>query len=124
VIYLIDTNIVIDHLRGERLATEFLLSIEEGRAQGCVSVLTEYELLAVPRLTASQAEEISRLLAMMPRLAVTSRIARLAAEFHRRYQTNIADALIAATARIRRATLVTRNVKHFRPIKALRIHAL
>lgn len=123
-IFLIDTNIIIDHLRGEPVATEFLLSIEDGRAQGCVSVLTEYELLAVPRLTRYQATEISRLLTMMPHLAVTSRIARLAAEFHRHYHTTIADALIAATARLRRATLVTRNVKHFQPIKALRLHTL
>ena len=57
--YLIDTNILIDHLRGERTATAFLLQIEEGRAQASVSVITEYELLSVPRLTAIQAHEIA-----------------------------------------------------------------
>jgi len=124
VTYLIDTNVLIDHLRGHPKATEFLVPIEEGRARACVSVITEYELLAVPVLTANQAQEIARLLTFMPRLAVTSRIARLAADFHRRYEVLLADALIAATACARRATLVTRNVKDFRPIKGLRLHSL
>jgi len=104
--YLIDTNILIDHLRGDPRATEFLLDVETGRLQAGVSVVTEYELLCFPKLSASESREISRLLALMPRLAITSRIARLAAEFHRRHQANIADALIAATARSRNATLV------------------
>lgn len=122
--YLVDTNILIDHLRGEPTATAFLLTIEGGRAQAGISVITEYELLSVPRLTPHQATEIARLLALMPRLAVTSKIARTAAELHRRYETTIADALIAATAQTRRATLVTRNVKDFRPIHGLRIHTI
>lgn len=122
--YLIDTNILIDHLRGDPTATTFLLQVEEGRVRASVSVITEYELLAVPRLTPQQAHEIARLLSLMPRLAVTSRVARLAAELRRRYQTNVVDALIAATASLRHATLITRNVKDFRPIKGLRLHSI
>lgn len=55
VTYLIDTNILIDHLRGDRVSTEFLLQIEQGQARASVSVITEYELLAVPRLSPHQA---------------------------------------------------------------------
>jgi predicted nucleic acid-binding protein len=61
---------------------------------------------------------------LLPRLAITSRVARLAAEFRNRHQTDIADALIAATARARNATLVTRNLKDFRRIKGLRLQGL
>lgn len=60
----------------------------------------------------------------MPRLAITSRVARLAAEFRQRYQTNLVDALIAATAHLRHATLVTRNLKDFQPIKGLQLHSI
>ncbi len=70
--YLIDTNILIDHLRGDVRATEFLLDVETGRAKGCVSVLTEYELLSVSHLQASEKREIERLLLLLPRLAITS----------------------------------------------------
>ncbi len=100
--YLVDTNILIDHLRGDRTSTEFLYRVlEEGKAQAGISVITEYELLAVPHLILHQEHKIAKLLALMPRLAVTSKVARLAAEFRRRHQTNIADALIAATAHLR-----------------------
>ena len=122
--YLIDTNILIDHFRGDKVATEFLLQVEEGRVQASVSVITEYELLVVPHMSPVQAREIKRLLGFMPRLAVTSRIARLAADFRRRYQTNIADALIAATAHARHATLITRNLKDFRLIQGLHLHSI
>ena len=122
-IYLIDTNILINHLRGEEGATAFLLQVEAGRARACVSVITEYELLAVPRLTPHQAHEIARLLALLPTLIVTSRVVRVAAECHRRYQLNLADALIAATALVRRATLVTRNVRDFKPVHGLQLHS-
>ena len=122
--YLIDTNILIDHLRGDKQATEFLLDVETGRAKGCVSVLTEYELLSVPQLESSEKREIERLLLLMPCLAITSWVARLAADFRRRYQTDIADALIAATAKARSATLVTRNLKNFQRIKGLRLQGL
>jgi predicted nucleic acid-binding protein len=124
VTYLIDTNILIDHLRGDARATEFLIDVETGRTKGCVSVLTEYELLSVPNLHPGERREIDRLLHVLPRLAITSRVARLAAEFRGRYHTDIADALIAATARARNATLVTRNLKDFQPIKGLRLQGL
>jgi len=51
--YLIDTNILIDHLRGDSKATVFLQQIEEGTAQAAVSVITEYELLASAKLKES-----------------------------------------------------------------------
>jgi predicted nucleic acid-binding protein len=124
VIYLIDTNILIDHLRGEALATQFLTNVETGRTKACISVLTAYELLTVPHLQAGETREIERLLTLLPSLAITPRVARLAAEFRRRYQTDIADALIAATAKIRNAMLVTRNLKDFQRIKGLRLQTL
>ncbi len=122
--FLIDTNILIDHLRGESRATKFLLDVETGRTKGCVSVLTEYELLSDPCLQPSEKREIERLLNLMPRLAITSRVARLAAEFRSGYDTDIADALNAATSKARNATLVTRNIKDFKRIKDLKLYPL
>jgi len=44
--YLIDTNIIIDHLRiGEEKATNFLKKVERGEVKASISVITEYELL-------------------------------------------------------------------------------
>lgn len=117
--YVIDTNIVIDHLRGDPAATHFLEEVERGTHQATISVITEFELLAFPHLTPAVQRHIMALLALLPKLSVTSSVARTAASFHRRYQTDMADALIAATALRAHATLVTRNLKHFRPIREI-----
>ena len=121
---LIDTDILIDHLRGDPSATALLQDVATGRVRASISVITESELLAGRLLTARQLREIEALLALLPKLAVTSRVARLAAQFQRAYAIGLPDALIAATATLANAALVTRNLKHFRPIKALRLHPL
>ena len=117
--YLIDTNILIDHLRGDSNVTVFLQRIEEGSARAAVSVITEYELLASAKLKESEIVKINSLLELIPRLAITSQTVRIAAKFHRNYRTDLADALIAATAFLAKATLVTRNIKHFHNIREL-----
>jgi len=52
----------------------------------------------------------------MKRLGITSKIARLAGAFYGRHKAqglSLPDALIAATAKVYRKTLLTRNTKHF-----------
>ena len=119
---LIDTNVLIDHLRGDPEATVILRDVEAGRVHASVSVITESELLSGRQFTPHHLRQIETLLALFPKVAVTSRVARLAAQFRRHYQIDLPDALIAATATIANATLVTRNLKHFRPVKELRLH--
>lgn len=122
--YLIDTNILIDHLRGDPLANQFLRNIETGRLRATVSVITECELLASAGLTLQDERRILTLLTLLPRVAVTSHIARRAAQLRRRYRITIADALIAATALQSHATLVTRNLKDFRLVRELHVQGL
>ncbi|MBI2495890.1 MAG: type II toxin-antitoxin system VapC family toxin [Candidatus Omnitrophica bacterium] len=122
--YLIDTNILIDHLRGDPQAARFLRDVETGRVRAMISVATECELLASPVLTTRDERRITTLLELLPRVAVTSHIAQLAAKLRRRYQITIADALIAATALQSHATLLTRNLKDFQPIRELDVQAL
>jgi len=55
--YLIDTNIIIDHLRGDNVVTSFLEETENAKVKVSISVITEYELLAYPSLTRQQEEE-------------------------------------------------------------------
>src|SRR3989338_4137189 len=119
--YIIDTNILIDHLRGDIKITSFLEDVENGKKQAAISVITEYEILVGIKNSAEQ-EIISSLLKIMPRLTVTSSIVHIAAGFHRTYRTGVVDAIIAATAYNTRSTLLTRNLKHFRNIKG--IHAI
>lgn len=101
-----------------------LQDVRAGRIRASISVITEVELLAAPVLTASHLRQIDSLLELLPKIAVTSRVARIAARLCRTYRLTLPDALIAATALLSHATLVSRNLKHFRPIKELRLQTL
>jgi len=122
--HLVDTNILIDHLRGEPLAGRFLQDVESGRTRATISVITECELLSVSTLTRREERRILALLALLPSVAVTPHIAQQAARLRRQHTITIADALIAATALSGHAILVTRNVKDFRSIRSLQIQSL
>ena len=121
---LLDTNILIDHLRGDPTATTLLRDVETGRVHANISVITETELLSSASLARRELRDIHTLLSFLPTVAVTSRIARTAAALRRTYHMDLPDALIAATAHVAHATLVTRNLKHFRQIKGLRVETL
>ena len=122
--FLIDTNILIDHLRGDATSTEFLLRFEKGNDYASISVITEYELLVGPSPNSKEVLRIEQMLRLFPKISITSGIVRIAARFRQRHRTDTVDSLIAATAYSIKATLVTRNLKHFTPISEMHVHSL
>ncbi|HDZ76668.1 MAG TPA: type II toxin-antitoxin system VapC family toxin [Candidatus Omnitrophica bacterium] len=122
--YLIDTNIIIDHLRGDKTATSFLEEIENRQIKASISVITEYELLACPILTKRQEKEIISFVKIFAMLNITPSIVKTAACFKKTYSAGIVDSLIAATAYRSKSTLITRNIKHFKNIKEIQIKSI
>src|SRR3989338_7484298 len=118
---LIDTNIIIDHLRGDSSVTSFLEDIESKNIQASISVITEYELLIFSKLTPKQEKEILSFLKIFVILNITSSIVRIAASFGRKYHSDIVDSLIAATAYKNKSILITRNTKHSKKKKEIQI---
>lgn len=113
---LIDTNICIDHLRGYRPATEYLLKLQN--MERWISAITVMELYAAPRISAAQEERMAGLIAAFNGIIdIDQNIARTAGEliakYRKDYGLNPVDALIAATALFLDAVLITRNKKHF-----------
>jgi hypothetical protein len=110
---LVDTTILVDHLRGHEDARQYLKSIEGARS---VSVVSRAELFAGVFDEADR-RRVETLLSAFREHEVTPRIAEMAGFFKRDYQpshgTGIADALIAATAEVHEMRLVTLNEKHF-----------
>ena len=110
---LVDTCVLIDSLRDRPAVIEFWRRVQ-GRPS--VSVVTVAELYAGAR---NHREEsgIERLLASMLVRDIDLTTARLAGrfcrDFRRSHGVEMPDALIAATARVHGARLVTRNVRHF-----------
>lgn len=122
--YLIDTNIIIDHLRiGEEKATNFLQKVERGEIKASISVITEYELLVSPKITSTQKLIIQKLLSLLPSISITSPIVQQAIKFSQKYQLGLVDSLIAATAFKTKSILVTRD-KVFSRVREIKINFL
>jgi len=122
--YLIDTNIIVDHLRiGEEKATNFLKKVERGEVKASISVITEYELLVSQKIPPSQKLLIQKLFSLFPSISITSSIVQEAVKIAQKYQLGMADSLIAATAFKTKSILVTRD-KIFLRIKEIKIETL
>lgn len=113
--YLIDSDVLIDHLRGHGPARDFLSALLLDSATLHFSVISEAEIYSNVR--PGEEQQIRALFNAMARLIVDGASARRAGAYRdvHRPATRLAlpDTLIAAIAREYDATLVTRNVRHY-----------
>ncbi len=107
---LLDTDVLIDHLRGQRRLRA------TGRLLG-VSVVSRCELFA----GRDEPERLRRLLGAMIELPVDGTIAEVAGATRRRTGIATPDALIAATALTHGIPLASRNRRHFDRVAKLRV---
>ena len=110
---LVDTDVLIEYLRGRREAVEYL----EGLTSDLyLSVISVAELFAGVRGDEEE-KSLKQLLLAFVVLPVTEKTARLGGLYRRDYRpshgTGLADALIAATTEVTGADLVTFNRRHF-----------
>jgi len=119
---LLDTTVAIDHLRGADVARELLRQVLGAGIQVGASELVRFELLAgVRQAETADLEDFSATLVWFP---VDTDVARLGGELARRYRPSHGgiedvDYLIAATAVLLDAELLTTNVKHFPMLEGL-----
>jgi predicted nucleic acid-binding protein len=110
---LIDTDVLIEYLRGRDRAVEYLEGLH---ADLYVSVVSIAELFAGIRGEEEEAS-LKQFLLTFTVLPVTQKVAQLGGLYRREYRashgTGIADALIAATAEDSGAGLVSFNRRHF-----------
>lgn len=112
---LLDTTVAIDHLRRVPRAVELVEELAE-RGDLAASELVRYELLAGARI--DELETIELFCAALEWVPVNRRVARVGGELARHFHASHSgiedvDYLIAATALILDAELLTTNVKHF-----------
>lgn len=112
---LVDTDVLIAHLRGDERARTWLLDAR--RSEPLVtSVVTVAELTGGMRT--AERREVWALLGALHPVPVTEVVARRAGELMREYRRShsgigTADYLIAATAETHGTALATLNVRHF-----------
>lgn len=116
---LLDTTVAVDHLRGAEPAVALLRDLVESADDGAAllaSELVRFELLAGVRADEMTAlEEFFSALAWVSVSEEISRVGGALAQRHRASHGGIDDAdyLIAATAIVLDAELLTTNVRHF-----------
>ena len=99
--FLVDTDIIINYLKGREIARDFLMRIIDESVSGFFSVITEAELLSGSR-NADDEAAIYSILDCMEAIEVERNIAVTAGKLRRKYyaayRTELPDAIIAATA--------------------------
>lgn len=117
---LLDTDVLVDYLRGLPQAVAYLEKLEEPL---CLSAVTVAELYAGVREGSERtalAAFVSAFEVLPLDQATAERGGLLRRDFGKSHGTGLADALIAATAQRQRATLITLNQKHFPMLKQVR----
>jgi predicted nucleic acid-binding protein len=113
---LLDTTVAVDHLRGDQPAVELLRGLIENDETIAASEIVRFELIAGVR--ENELAALEQFFAALSWIVVNEDVARTAGELartHRRAYNGIGDAdyLIAATALLLEADLLTTNVRHF-----------
>lgn len=116
----LDTSVLVDHLRASGAATDYLATLDD---QPACSEITRIEI--VQGLRSNERKAAETLFTLISWVPVTEVVARRAGELGRRWRRShpgigVADLAIAATVEQLEATLATRNVKHFPMFKGLR----
>ena len=110
---LIDTDFLINFLRGKKTAQNYLLSLLEDSTIYC-SAITVAEIYA--GMKEHEKEKTTELIDSLNIFEVTREIAEKAGEYkrnERKQSLELDDCLIAATACIKGALLATGNLKHY-----------
>jgi predicted nucleic acid-binding protein len=122
--YCVDSDVLIDFLRGVKTAEAFLARAITDKCALALSPVTVVELWSGVETAPSnpnwreKTERINNLLSLFVQVEVSD-VAHLAGEIRRDYRTPFADAIIAASALHEQYALVSRNLKHFKPLEAL-----
>lgn len=112
---LFDSTVLIAHLRGSPPATQLVRDASEAGEAAC-SVLSRVEIEGGMR--SEERRDVRRLFTALTLEPVTDGIAARAAEHLRRHRRShpgidVVDYVVAATADVLGAELLTLNVKHF-----------
>ncbi len=113
---LIDTTIAVDHLRGAAAAVDLLTTLIDTGDDLMASELIRFELLAGIR--DMELDAFDEFCSALRWVEVSEDVARVGGQLARRYQKShngigAVDYLIAATAIVIDADLLTTNVRHF-----------
>ena len=116
--FLVDTDVLIDYLRGNNEAVNYIKTYSKKVLLSAISVAELYAGVKDDERSA-----LAEFIGIFPVLPVTMMIAKIGGDYKRDFfkshNVGLADALIAATAKTHNAALKTLNTKHFPMFKDL-----
>jgi predicted nucleic acid-binding protein len=118
--YCIDSDILIDYLRGTQSAREFLLDASKTMPLYISAINITEVYSGKETKIPTKKERVKKFLENFMVIDVDATIAEKAGELRRDHQQPFADMLIAATALEHELILITRNAKHFHGIRDLK----
>jgi predicted nucleic acid-binding protein len=117
--FLIDTDVLVDFLRGFPLAIEYIKTHSEDIIISAISVAELYA-----GVKDSEREQLDALISIFDVIPATKEIAvtggLLKQQYFKTHGVGLADAIIAATSINFNATLKTLNIRHFPMLKGLK----
>jgi len=114
--YIIDADICIDFLKGQKFAIELFENILKSGSY-FISILTYYELLKGAYVE-GQRDTVENFASLIDILAINEIIIKIGTIFYWQYRKkgitlSDIDCLIMATAKVRNLKIITHNVKHY-----------
>jgi predicted nucleic acid-binding protein len=120
--WLLDTNVVIDAFAGRADTVRVIRSARAAALDWIgYSAVTRLEVLGFPGLTAADELGLRNLLGQFSEAPIDAAVIERAIEIRKTVRIKIPDALVAATALIYGANLVTRNTVDFKNIRGLSV---
>ncbi len=122
--YLLDTTILVDYFRGKAEAIQFLDDLHQRNDTLYVSTIVRSELYYGCRNLREKGELNAFFrgdyISSVPlSLEIMGKMSELRLCYGKGYECGLVDMLIAATAILKSATLLTLNIRHFRMIQDL-----
>ncbi len=120
--WLLDSNVIIDALAGLPHGVAIL---REARIRSDISIvysaITRIEVLGFPNLSEQEETAIRRLMDEFEEVAVTNAVIERTIEIRKLVRIKIPDAIIAASADVIQATVITRNTNDFQHVPGLNV---
>lgn len=123
----LDTSILIDHLRGGSLWKGLLDRLEREDAELFIPTIVIFELYSgVSTKKSENSLEVKNLIKNFHQIELTEKIATYAGELYRdiSHTFQVPDYIIAASALEIEAEIITLNIKHFEQVPGLQLYKL
>lgn len=117
--YLLDSNILIGFLNGSQKEINWIITEKQNNSFLGYSIISKIETLSLYNLSEDKIQDIEKFFNVFNQIHLSDEVISLSAKLRRNLKLSLGDAIVAATAILKRATLVTNDKALVKKIKNL-----